>query len=111
MVHSSLLLATVIASFPMLFTWLRMAAGEATHRNWERGAELLAGLLLLGMALAFGSTGSELDASIRDPRVGGSLGSSKSSHAGSVRHDVGVRYGVSGRIRMSLYQASDGGPP
>jgi putative Mn2+ efflux pump MntP len=47
-----LVVASTIATFSMVFTWLGMKLGGSARRHWESRAELGAGLLLLGLAVA-----------------------------------------------------------
>lgn len=47
--------ATAIALFSMLFTWIGMNLGRTSRRHWERVAKISAGLLLVGFGAANGT--------------------------------------------------------
>ena len=47
-----LLVATTIALFSLVFTWLGMHLGAKARRHWQQYTELGAGILLLGLAMA-----------------------------------------------------------
>ncbi|MGM0541409.1 MAG: manganese efflux pump MntP family protein [Pseudomonadota bacterium] len=49
-----LAVATTIACFSVLFTWIGMKLGRESRRNWEQAAKIGAGVLLLGFGVANG---------------------------------------------------------
>lgn len=49
-----LAVATTIACFSVLFTWIGMKLGRESRRSWERVAKIGAGLLLIGFGGANG---------------------------------------------------------
>lgn len=49
-----LAVATTIACFSVLFTWIGMILGRESRRNWERVAKIGAGVLLVGLGVANG---------------------------------------------------------
>lgn len=49
-----LAVATTIACFSVLFTWIGMKLGRESRRSWERAAKIGAGVLLLGFGAASG---------------------------------------------------------
>lgn len=49
-----LLVATTIACFSVLFTWIGMKLGHESRRNWEKIAKIGAGVLLIGFGAANG---------------------------------------------------------
>lgn len=49
-----LAVATTIAFFSALFTWIGMKLGHESRRNWERAAKIGAGILLMGFGAANG---------------------------------------------------------
>ncbi|MDI9400206.1 MAG: manganese efflux pump [Euryarchaeota archaeon] len=49
-----LAVAGTIAFFSVLFTWVGMRLGREYRRNWERGAKVAAGGLLVGLGAACG---------------------------------------------------------
>ncbi len=46
-----LTVAATIAAFSMAFTWVGIRFGDVSRRHWERPSEILAGALLLGVAV------------------------------------------------------------
>ncbi|MEX1317470.1 MAG: manganese efflux pump, partial [Synechococcaceae cyanobacterium] len=50
-----LAVATTIAWFSVLFTWIGMSLGRTSRRHWERVAKIGAGLLLVGFGAANGT--------------------------------------------------------
>lgn len=50
-----LAVATTIACFSVLFTWIGMNLGRTSRRHWERVAKISAGLLLVGFGAANGT--------------------------------------------------------
>ncbi len=49
-----LAVATTIACFSVLFTWIGMRLGHTSRRSWEQAAKIGAGVLLLGFGVANG---------------------------------------------------------
>jgi len=49
-----LAVATTIASFSVLFTWIGMRLGRESRRGWEQVAKIGAGMLLVGFGAANG---------------------------------------------------------
>jgi manganese efflux pump family protein len=49
-----LTVATTIAVFSVLFTWIGMRLGHESRRGWERGAKIGAGMLLIGFGASNG---------------------------------------------------------
>jgi putative Mn2+ efflux pump MntP len=49
-----LAVATTIACFSVLFTWIGMKLGRESRRGWEQAAKIGAGLLLVGFGAANG---------------------------------------------------------
>jgi len=49
-----LAVATTIACFSVLFTWLGMSLGRELRRSWEQAAKIGAGVLLVGFGVASG---------------------------------------------------------
>lgn len=49
-----LAVATTIACFSVLFTWIGMRLGRESRRGWERVAKIGAGMLLMGFGVANG---------------------------------------------------------
>ncbi len=47
-----LLVASTIAFFSVLFTWVGIGLGDMSRRHWERRAKLASGVLLLGLGVA-----------------------------------------------------------
>ena len=47
-----LAVASAIAFFSVLFTWVGMRLGRESRRNWERMAKLFSGLLLIGLGMS-----------------------------------------------------------
>jgi manganese efflux pump family protein len=49
-----LVVATTIACFSVLFTWIGMRLGRESRRTWEQAAKIGAGVLLVGLGAAIG---------------------------------------------------------
>ena len=49
-----LIVATTIASFSVLFTWVGMILGRESRRSWEQAAKIGSGVLLVGLGAANG---------------------------------------------------------
>ena len=49
--QSPLLVATVIASFSVAFSWLGLEVGSRWEHRWENQIQFVAGVLLIGLAL------------------------------------------------------------
>jgi len=49
-----LIVATTIASFSVLFTWVGMILGRESRRSWEQAAKMGSGVLLVGLGAANG---------------------------------------------------------
>jgi putative Mn2+ efflux pump MntP len=49
-----LAVATTIACFSVLFTWIGMGLGHQLRRSWEQAAKIGAGVLLVGFGVASG---------------------------------------------------------
>ena len=48
--YDPLSIAATIAAFSMLFAWVGIGIGDASRRQWERAAGVVAGVLLLMVA-------------------------------------------------------------
>lgn len=49
--QSPVLVASVIASFSMVFSWLGLEVGSRWEHRWENQIQFIAGVLLIGLAL------------------------------------------------------------
>lgn len=49
---SPLLLAGTITAFSTVFTWIGLTVGDQMRRHWEQRAQVVAGVAMIGLALA-----------------------------------------------------------